>query len=168
MNAQQLEFCHQYLLSLNATEAARKAGYKTPNVLSAQLLKKKHIREYIAERQAIQIAKSDLTAIRVLEELRRLAMVDTRSYYDERGNLKPMHELTEEQGSALAGVETMTRNLTAGDGEQDTTYKIKLWDKTKALDLLARHFALLNDSLKVTGDADLVTRLNAARKRIGK
>jgi len=112
-----------------------------------------------------QIAKADLSATRVLEELRRLAMVDARSFWDDSGNLKPIKDLTPEQGSCLAGFEAVIKNAAAGDGVTDTVHKIKFWDKPRALEALAKHFALLTDVVKVTADNELLTRLQAARKR---
>lgn len=87
----------------------------------------------------------------MLEEYRRLAFTDTRAFFDEAGNLKPFSELTAEQGSALASFEVLIKNAKAGDGETDTVHKIRLWDKTKALDSLAKHFGLLKEGLDVSG-----------------
>jgi phage terminase small subunit len=104
------------------------------------------------ERVAVAEA-AELTAARVLEEFRRLAFVDMRSFFDEHGNLKPIHELTPEQGSALAGLEVITtKNAEAGDGVTDRIHKFKVWDKTKPLDTLAKYFGLLKDDSHLTGD----------------
>jgi hypothetical protein len=69
-----------------------------------------------------------LTAARVLGELRRLALVDARSFWDAEGRLKKPSELTAEQGAALAGFEVLIKNAKAGDGQIDEIHKIKLWD----------------------------------------
>jgi hypothetical protein len=37
----------------------------------------------------------------------------------------------------------MVKNAAAGDGKTDVIHKVKLWDKVRALELLAKHFALL-------------------------
>jgi hypothetical protein len=103
------------------------------------------------EREAVAEA-ADLTAARVLEELRRLAFVDIRGLFDDRGNLKPIQDLTPEQGSALSSVEVIIKNAKAGDGATDEIHKIKLWDKTRSLDTLAKHFGLLKEDVQVTGD----------------
>jgi hypothetical protein len=49
-----------------------------------------------------QLASADLTAVRVLEEYRRLAFIDLRSFFDEKGELKPPKEWSAEQGAALS------------------------------------------------------------------
>ena len=46
----------------------------------------------------------------------------------------------------------MIKNVAAGDNHVDTIHKIKAWDKTKALDMLGRHFNLLTDQVRHTGE----------------
>jgi hypothetical protein len=105
----------------------------------------------IAEKAAKQLDAADLTATRILEELRRLALSDRRSFYRDDGTPKPISELTPEQGSALMDVEVMIKNAAAGDGHTDTVHKFRLWDKPKALELLAKRFGLLEDKLAHSG-----------------
>jgi phage terminase small subunit len=165
----QARFVAEYLIDLNATQAAIRAGY-SPGVATKQgprLLSNARIAAAVAAGKGRQLETAELSALRVLEELRRVAFVDVRGFYDARGRLKPMSALTPEQGSALAGVESMQRNVEAGDGVMDTVYKIKLWDKVRALEALAKHFGLLVDRVHVTGDLDVVAqRLIGARRRL--
>jgi phage terminase small subunit len=92
--------------------------------------------------------------------------LNVKTLFDERGNLKPITELTLEQAASIASVEVVKKNLAAGDGQMDTVLKIRLWDKPRALEMLAKHFALLTDVVKVEADAGaLVARLQSARKR---
>jgi phage terminase small subunit len=109
----------------------------------------------VSEGTAKQLQRADLSAARVLEEYRRLAFSDTRSFFDEHGNLKPVQELTAEQGAVLSGIEVIIKNAKAGDGVTDEIHKIKLWDKTKALDSLAKHFGLLKETIDVQGGLEL-------------
>jgi phage terminase small subunit len=107
-----------------------------------------------------------LSAARVLEELRRLAFVDVTGVFTDAGNLRPFSEWTAEQRAALAGFEVVIKNAAAGDGHTDTVHKVKLSDKVKALDLLARHFALLHDQVTIEGDWDkFAARLASAKLR---
>jgi len=108
----------------------------------------------LAKRQARErvIQAAGLTAARVLEEYRRLAFADTRAFFDEHGNAKAIKDLTAEQGSQLAGFEVLIKNAKAGDGVQDTIHKFRLWDKTRALEALAKHFGLLVERVEMQGD----------------
>jgi len=112
-----------------------------------------------------QLSSAALSATRVLEELRRLAFSDARGFWNADGSLKKMADLTDEQGSVLAGFEAIIKNAAAGDGITDTVHKIKLWDKPRALEMLAKHFALLTDVVQVEVGATLAARLTSARQR---
>lgn len=98
-----------------------------------------------------QLAKADLTAVRVLEEMRRLAFSDVRQLFDEQGNLRPIHTLTPEQSACIAGLEVIIKNAKAGDGVTDTVHKVKVWDKPKVLDMLGKHFGILTEQVQHTG-----------------
>ena len=102
-------------------------------------------------------AKNKLTRERVERELRYLALSDPIAMFDRvaKGKrtfkLRELHEMSEEMRRCIASVKVRTENLTAGDGEQDTTVEVRLWDKTKALELCARSLGMLKDTLVVEG-----------------
>lgn len=153
LNPKQARFVAEYLIDLNATQAAQRAGYsrKTAYAQGQFLLKHPEIQKAVAAGKARQLDRADLTATRVLEEIRRLALSDIRGLFDDRGNLRPIHTLNDEQAACIASLEVVKRNLTAGDGEVDTVVKVKVWDKTKTLEMLAKHFALLTEKVEHTG-----------------
>lgn len=154
LTPKQARFAAEYLVDLNGTQAAIRAGYspRTANQMASDLLAKPDIAALIAEKQARQLERADLTATRVLEELRRLAFSDVTGLFDEHGNLKPLHTLTPEQAAAIASLEVVKKNITAGDGQIDTVHKLKVWDKTKALEMLAKHFGVLTERVEHMGE----------------
>ncbi len=118
-------------------------------------------------------SKNKLTAARVEEEIRRIALMDPRELFDGiHGNrrtftLREIKAMPDEIAACIASVKVRTENLTAGDDAQDTTIEIKLWDKMKALELCAKHFGWATDRLAITIDVtDRVARLEAARRRV--
>lgn len=167
MTDRQQRFIAEYVACMNAAEAARKAGYseKTANRIGARLLTNVVIRQKIDAQLAKGIEKAELTAERTLEELRRLAFSDIRQLFDADGNLKRPGEWTNDAAAAVAGLEVVKRNLTSGDGQSDTVYKLKVWDKSRNLENLAKHFGLLLERVQHSGEVSLVERLQAARKR---
>lgn len=154
MTPKQARFVAEYLVDLNATQAAIRAGYskKTAESQGHENLSKPEIAEAVKAGKAKQLDEAGLTAARVLEEYRRLALFDVRQFYDESGNIKPVKEWTADMGAAVAGVETLIKNAEAGDGVTDRVLKFRLWDKTRALESLAKHFGLLVDRLEHTGE----------------
>jgi phage terminase small subunit len=173
LTGKQARFVAEYLIDLNAAGAARRAGYSEASAEQQgyENLRKPEIAAAITEGKARQLDTAELSAARVLEELRRLAFVNVRDYFDPvTGDAKHPHELTLEQGACLAGFEVLIKNAKAGDGITDTIHKFKLWDKVHSLELLAKHFALLVEKIEIkSASADArVARLVAARKRVAK
>lgn len=119
--------------------AGRKLGKRTPQVLVRVQARE----QYLAE--------EGLNARRVLEEYVRLALVDIRSFFDEHGNLVPMAQWTPQMGASVAQMEVVIKNAAAGDGITDRIFKFKLWDKTRALEALAKHFGLLTEKVEHSG-----------------
>lgn len=161
LTPKQARFVAEYLIDLNATQAAIRAGYspKTANRIASNLLSKVDIAQAVAEGKARQLEAAGLSAVRVLEEYRRLAFIDLRTFFDEAGNMKAMGDLTAEQGSALAGLEVIIKNAEAGDGVTDRVHKFKVWDKTRALESLAKHFGLLTDRVDHSGEVRIIHEL---------
>ena len=118
-------------------------------------LRKPEIAALVTQKTEKQLTANELSASRILEEMRRLALSDTREFFDGQGNLKPMHALTAEQGSALSGVEVIIKNAKAGDGQTDTIHKIRCWDKTRALEMLGKYFGLLKEHVQHEGGIEL-------------
>lgn len=144
LTPKQQQFVSAYLLELNATKAAMLAGYspKTAKQQGSRLLTNVDIATAIEQGRAKARQTDALTAERVLEEWRRISFVDTRTFYDEAGNLKPVKDWTVEQGAAVSEFEVIKKNAAAGDGIIDTVHKIKRFDKVKTLDALGKYFGL--------------------------
>lgn len=154
LNSKQQRFVAEYLVDLNATQAAIRTGYsaKTAGAQGSRLLTHVEIAAAVQAATSKQLGTAELSAVRVLEEYRRLAFSDVRNLFDAEGNLVPIHALSAEVASALASVEVVKKNVAAGDGKVDTIHKVRVWDKTKALDSLAKHFGLLIDKVDHQGE----------------
>lgn len=88
-----------------------------------------------------------------------MAFADVRQLFDVDGHLRPLQDLTDEQAAAIASIEVLTKNVSGADGHTDTIHKIKCWDKTKSLELLAKHFALLTERVEHGGTITLAALL---------
>lgn len=161
-------FAQEYLKDLDGTNAAIRAGYspKTAAQEAFKLLRVPVVADLIEKAQAKLRAKNDVTVERIVEELRRVALSDLRKAFDEHGNLRSLADLSEEVAAMLASVKVVTRPVVGGEkGDVEYVHEIKLWDKVKALETLARHLGMLLDRTKVEGTLALVplTREAAAR-----
>lgn len=157
----------EYLIDLNATQAAIRAGYskKTANEQGARLLAKASVKAAVAEASKKTATKLELKAERVLQAISEIAFGDIRKMFDENGALKRPAEWDDETAASVAGLEVVT--VSRGEGEVEHVAKIKRADRLRALDMLARHHSLYNDKLEVTGLDALADRLARASKRDG-
>lgn len=167
MNAKQALFVAEYRKDLNATQAAIRAGYsaKTAASQGERLLRNAEIAAAVAEKTQQQLDRADLTADRVLEEMRRLGFSNVQDLFDEHGDLRPIHLLTREQAACISSLEVVMKNATSGDGKIDRVLKIKIWDKPKVMEMLGKHFALLTERVHHTADDQLIDALLAGRQR---
>jgi phage terminase small subunit len=154
MTPKQERFVAEYLIDLNATQAAIRAGYsaKTANEQAARLLANVSVAEAVQEGKAQQLAKAGLSAARVLEEYRRIAFFNPKALIREDGTHKGIHELSDEDAAALADYEAIIKNAKAGDGHTDEVLRPRAWNKIEALRDLAKHFSLLVEKKEITGE----------------
>lgn len=143
LNDQQEAFCREYVARLNAKDAAIAAGYSTRSAMSigAQLLQHPKVAARIAELQAPRLAKLDISADRVLNELARVAFarIDQVLTFGPSGvTPRSSDDLSED---VLAAVAEASQTLTKDGG----SIRIKLHDKLGALNALGKHLKLWQD-----------------------
>lgn len=156
----QRRFVEEYLVDLNATEAARRAGYKgneaTLASVGSENLGKPYISSFIQEEMARRSERTQITQDRVLQEIARIAFLDPRKLFDKEGKPIPISDLDDDTAAAIAGLDVLEQYEGSGQDRQFVGYvkKIKLCDKNSALEKLCRHLGMFNDKLKLQGDKD--------------
>ncbi|WP_051983782.1 terminase small subunit [Burkholderia pyrrocinia] len=158
LTAKQQRFVDEYLVDLNASAAARRAGYseRTANEQGARLLAKVSVQEAVRAAMSDRRERTHITQDRVLRELARIAFFDIRRLYNADGTLKRPDQLDDEAAAGLAGVDVVEQMTYSADGDGELTAtptltkKAKVFDKTAALTLAMRHLGMLNDKLELT------------------
>ncbi len=161
MTPKQELFVKGFLIDLNATQAAIRAGYskKRADAIGYDLLRNTEVQTAIQAAMNKRSAKIEITADRVLEEIANMAFVNIQDLYDENGILKPINELPRH---VAAGIQSVKVNLTEACAVQE----VKLWDKKGALELLGKHLRLFADRLELDVSDNLADKLAAARQRL--
>lgn len=138
LTAKQKRFCDEYLIDLNGTQAAIRAGYSknSANEQAAQLLAKLSVSAYISERREKLSQKLEITQERVLEELARIGFSNVKDFVNGGNNVLELKHIEDSKTAAVAAVKTRLGD----DGSVNT--EIKLHDKVSALEKLARHLGL--------------------------
>jgi phage terminase small subunit len=164
-------FCRAYLIDLNASNAAIKAGYskKTAGSKGAQLLKKVMISARIKQLLDVKAEKFDITADNVLAHIANLAKANMLDFVVIGEDGQPdtdFSKLTRDQGYAIQEICVDTTGGT-GDGErrQVLRTRFKLAGKEKPLEMLAKYLKLLTDRVEVTGLEGLADLLRQRRTR---
>ena len=157
MTDKQERFCEEYMIDLNATQAAIRAGYspKTANEQGSQLLAKLSIQNRIAQLQAEQSRRTGVSADRVVRELAKIAFVNAADLIDP----KPASLKSDVSHDDLAAVQSVKVKTFGEDGLEQ---EVKLADKLRALDLLGKHLGMFNGASGDTSD-----QLAEARKLLG-
>ena len=138
-------FVAEYLVDLNAAQAAIRAGYspKTAKEQGARLLTNANIQIAVQERRKEHQANTGLTVERVLTEAMRLAFFDIRKLTDAEGNPIPINQLDDDTAAAIQGLELATERMRGDEGGAETVVrKYKVADKNAALERLFKHLGL--------------------------
>lgn len=146
LTAKQQRFCDEYLIDLNATQAAIRAGYskKTAAQTAARLLTNVKIQEYIknrmAEKEAALIADQD-------EVLKYLTSV-----------LRGQSKSTEIVIEGLGDGSTKARKMEKEPSEKD---------KLKAAELLGKRYGLYTEKVEEKVDMELNVNIDYGDEEIG-
>ena len=139
LSEKQKRFVSEYLVDLNATQAAIRAGYskKTAEVIGYENLRKPQIAEEIAKRQVKLQSKLEITQEKVLEELAAIAFANGTDFVTVTAagllNVKPTSQVPKEKLPAIAGIKYNQLGV-----------EIKLHDKVRALELLGKHLGVFD------------------------
>lgn len=152
LSRRERRFVDQYVPGLTGAEAVRSIGYKgaQPERMAWRWLQRPHIQAAIEEREAHYIREMGVRAERIMRETIAIATADPRKLEDEHGKAIPLHKLDASTAAAISGVEIENISI---NGETGTRYKIKFWDKNKALDKLGQ-FRKLWDTKGPTVNVD--------------
>lgn len=132
-------FCREYLIDLNATQAAIRAGYsaKTANRTASENMSKPDIQSRIAE---LKVQRNDLVGINATYVLNRLVEIDQMDVLDiltPTGELKPVSQWPKVWRTTLSGLDVVEM---ASEGNTSALLKKIKWpDKVKNLELLGKH-----------------------------
>lgn len=166
LTAKQAQFVKEYLIDLNATQAAIRAGYseKTAYAVGHENLRKPEIAAAIQSKMDGRSQRLEITSDRVLQEIARLGFADIRKVFTPTGQLRNIHELPEEVAASIASVEVVTRPSGGvdedGNREVEYVHKLKFWDKRGSLELLGKHLKLFTDKVEHEGQIGIRVTTN--------
>lgn len=162
LTPRQHRFVQEYLIDLNATQAAIRAGYskKTAYSQGQRLLKHVDVAAAIQKAQAVLSESIGITVENVAKELALLGFADMGTYIKlDAGETTVRLDWTDLPKGATRCIQEITQEEhTGGKGHevgQIRRTKFKLYDKKGSLELLGRHLGMFNDKINLGLDSDL-------------
>lgn len=167
LTPKQQRFVDEYLIDLNATQAAIRAGYspKTAKEQGARLLSKANIQAEIQKRQRKTEAKLEISQERIIQELASIAFANGADFAEvvevsglelQTVKFKATEKLPAEKRAAIASIKSGSSGM-----------EVKTYDKLKAMELLGKYLGYLNpagDTAKATSLADAIMEAYTLRK----
>ena len=142
LTAKQQRFVDEYLIDLNATQAAIRAGYSpsTANEQGARLLVNVSISSAISQAMAHRSRRTGITQDRVLRELAKVAFVNANDVID-TDSATVRADAAEDDLACIQSVKVKTSESEMGSSSER---EIKLYDKMRALEMLGKHLGLFD------------------------
>lgn len=153
LNAKQQRFVDEYLIDLNATQAAIRAGYsvKTAQEQSSRLLSNVMVQEAIGKSMSERSKRTGVNQDRVIQELARIAFVNPQNVINaDDGSVR-----ADASDDDLACIQSVKVKTMSGDKGYSEEREVRLNDKMKALELLGKHLGMFKDKVELETDMDL-------------
>lgn len=152
MTEKQKRFCEEYLIDLNATQAAIRAGYSVDSAgaIGAENLKKPQIHARIGKAMAERSKRTGINADVVVRELARVGRLNIGEVVN-LGDATVKDDAVEDDLAAISSVKVKT---TVSENGTTVEREVKFHDKNKALELLMKHLGMLTEKVEHSGSID--------------
>ena len=175
LTAKQSLFVEEYLKDLNATQAAKRAGYsdKTAASIGGENLQKPEIQQAIEEQKAKRIKRTQIDADYVLKQLHGIVDADVLDIVDAQGNMLPVDQWPKIWRQMVNGIEVVDLWERGEQGNKEKIgeiTKVKLVDRAKMMKMLGDHVDVgaFAQNLKVSGQVELIDKMKRAQERVMK
>jgi len=163
LKGKQQRFCDEYIIDLNATQAAIRAGYstKTAGVMGFENLTKPKIQQEIARLKEERSERTKIDADWVLEKLALLANANLAKFIVREEGKQPYYDLSQATDEELSILDELTID-TIGSGEDTLVHRIKLKKPSihKTLELIGKHVDVQAFKEKVESDNKMTVYLS--------
>ena len=170
LTVRQDAFCREYLLDLNGTQAAIRAGYapKSAQAQASRLLTMPRVLEVVEGLMVQRNTRLQVDADFVLSRLLAIDGLDPLALYEADGSFKPVSEWPLVWRQSVCALDwAMVKN--ADGGTMLMLKGVKWPDKVRNLELIGKHVSVgaFKDRVEVSGNLALADRMKAARERLG-
>jgi phage terminase small subunit len=166
LTPKQEQFCREYIIDFNATQAAIRAGYskKTANRIGPENLSKLVLQERIAVLVKELQEKTGITAEQVVRELAKIGFANIKGVLDDNNEIKDISKLPDDITAAIESIQSDIRH-DGGDSDGYTEkVKVKLHSKLHALTDLGKHLGIFEKDNKQKNEllSTVMDRINGS------
>ena len=155
LTEKQKRFIEEYLIDLNATQAAIRAGYSVNRAseLGYQLLHKTTVSEAIQKAMAKRSRRTGITADRVLTELAKIGFSNAADII----NFNSAEVNQNASADDLACIQSVKVKTSYSETGEMTEREVRLYDKKASLELIGKHLGMFKDKVEVSGALETST-----------
>lgn len=159
LTAKQQRFVDEYLIDLNATQAAIRAGYSADTAMEQgyQLLQKTSVSNAISQAMAHRSRRTGITQDRVLRELAKVAFVNANDVI----NTDSATVRADATADDLACIQSVKVKVSESEMGSSSEREIKLYDKMRALEMLGKHLGIFERRDHANGNGEKNNLLEA-------
>lgn len=152
----QIRFCEEYVIDLNGTQAAIRAGYskKTANEQAVRILANVSVKKKIAELQKALRETSQITAEMVIKELAKIGFSNIQDYINNSNSITDLKKIEVDKAASVESIKIVE---TEWDGGSKVSTTFKLYDKVSALEKLGRHLGIFEKDNRQQSNTITVT-----------
>lgn len=169
LSPKQQRFCDEYLIDLNATQAAIRAGYApgSAEVTGCRLLSNAKVKGAVSALQAKRADATGVDADYVLSRLYAESMADLADIYDDAGALLPVKKWPDIWRTGLVTSIDINEKIQGGHVIGHVC-RIRLRDRSRVLELLGKHIQVqaFRESVQFSSMNGLGDRLERVKRRI--
>lgn len=145
LSPKQLRFCQEYVVDLNASAAAIRAGYagRSAGVHASRMLKKANIKHKIKDLQKKISENLEITAEMVVKEFAKCGFSNIQNYISGGNTIRDLSNIPADHAAAVESVKHVENRVETKNGTfVTTTVTTKLHDKISALEKIGRHLGI--------------------------
>lgn len=147
-------FCEEYIIDLNATQAAIRAGYseRSASEIGYENLRKPQIVTRIQELKEARSKRTQITADKVLREFAKIAFSNIQDYINDDHTVKNLRDIGRSKSAAISSIKKTRQKV--GKDIINESIEFKLYDKKGSLELIGKHIGFFkedNDQKKEKG-----------------
>lgn len=143
MTKKQKRFVEEYLIDLNATQAAIRAGYspETAGAIGSENLKKPEIKNAIEKAMAERSKRTGISQDRVLQELAKIGFANITDVVDP-DTAKVLQDAKEEDLACIQSIKIKPN-------EWGIEREVKMYDKRAALVDIGKHLGMFKENVNL-------------------